>query len=66
MVDLFQRHIDAEAGGDLETTMATMTDDPYVNHVLVEAVFGGKQSSAPMPRVQTAHNWRVQERRLRY
>lgn len=35
MVELFQRHIDAEAAGDLETTMATMTDDPYVNHVPV-------------------------------
>jgi hypothetical protein len=26
MVALFQRHVDAELAGDLETTMATMTD----------------------------------------
>ena len=35
MVELFQKHIDAEAAGDLETTMATMTATPYVNHVPV-------------------------------
>ena len=35
MIELFQKHIDAEAAGDLETTMATMTADPYVNHVPV-------------------------------
>jgi carboxymethylenebutenolidase len=28
MIALFQRHVDAELAGDLETTMATMTDDP--------------------------------------
>lgn len=33
MVALFQRHVDAELAGDLETTMATMTDDPHLNHV---------------------------------
>jgi carboxymethylenebutenolidase len=33
MVDLFQRHVDAELAGDLETTMATMTADPHLNHV---------------------------------
>jgi carboxymethylenebutenolidase len=33
MTDLFQKHVDAEMAGDLETTMATMTDNPYVNHV---------------------------------
>jgi carboxymethylenebutenolidase len=32
-VALFQRHVDAELAGDLETTMATMTDDPHLNHV---------------------------------
>jgi carboxymethylenebutenolidase len=33
MVALFQRHVDAELAGDLETTMATMTDSPHLNHV---------------------------------
>jgi len=33
MVDLFQRHVEAEMTGDLETTMGTMTDDPHLNHV---------------------------------
>jgi carboxymethylenebutenolidase len=33
MVALFQRHVDAELAGDLKTTMATMTDDPHLNHV---------------------------------
>ena len=35
MIELFQKHIDAEASGDLDTTMANMTADPYVNHVPV-------------------------------
>jgi len=33
MVALFQQHVEAELAGDLETTMATMTDDPHLNHV---------------------------------
>jgi len=33
MVALFQQHVDAELSGDLETTMATMTDNPHLNHV---------------------------------
>jgi carboxymethylenebutenolidase len=33
MVALFQRHVDAELAGDLDTTMATMTDEPHLNHV---------------------------------
>ena len=33
MVDLFQKHVQAELDGDLETTMATMTDTPHLNHV---------------------------------
>lgn len=33
MVDLFQQHVAAELAGDLETTMATMTDKPHLNHV---------------------------------
>ena len=33
MVALFQRHVEAELAGDLGTTLATMTDDPHLNHV---------------------------------
>jgi carboxymethylenebutenolidase len=33
MVELFQKHVDAELAGDLDTTMATMTDNPHLNHV---------------------------------
>jgi carboxymethylenebutenolidase len=33
MVELFERHVDAELAGDLDTTMATMSDDPHLNHV---------------------------------
>jgi carboxymethylenebutenolidase len=29
----FQLHMDAEARGDLDTTMATMTANPHVNHI---------------------------------
>ena len=33
MVALFQKHVGAELAGDLDTTMATMSDDPHLNHV---------------------------------
>ena len=33
MVALFEKHVGAELEGDLDTTMATMSDDPHVNHV---------------------------------
>ena len=33
MVAQFQRHVEAKLAGDLATTMATMTDDPHLNHV---------------------------------
>jgi carboxymethylenebutenolidase len=33
MVALFQKHVDAEFAGDLDTTMETMTDDPHLNNV---------------------------------
>lgn len=33
MVALFDRHVGAELEGDLDVTMATMSDDPYLNHV---------------------------------
>ena len=33
MVTLFEKHVGAEMAGDLDTTMATMTDTPHLNHV---------------------------------
>ena len=33
MIDLFQKHVNAELAGDLDTTMATMSDHPHLNHV---------------------------------
>jgi carboxymethylenebutenolidase len=33
MVALFEKHVGAEMAGDLDTTMATMTDTPHLNHV---------------------------------
>lgn len=35
MLDLFQHHVDAELAGDLETTMATMSDHPHLINVPV-------------------------------
>ncbi len=39
MVELFDRHMDAELAGDLETTLATMTADPHL--VNVPSMVGG-------------------------
>jgi carboxymethylenebutenolidase len=39
MADLFAQHMDAELTGDLETTMATMTDNPHL--VNVPSMVGG-------------------------
>src|ERR1035441_5930598 len=39
MADLFARHMDAELAGDLETTLATMTDNPHL--VNVPSMVGG-------------------------
>ncbi|MGE0256297.1 MAG: ester cyclase [Alphaproteobacteria bacterium] len=33
MVDLFQKHVGAEIAGDLDTTMATMTDNPHLHNI---------------------------------
>jgi len=33
MLDLLKKHVDAELAGDLDTTMATMTDDPHLHNV---------------------------------
>jgi carboxymethylenebutenolidase len=35
MLEMFQQHMTAELTGDIEATMGTMTDNPYVNHVPV-------------------------------
>src|SRR3990172_10815640 len=43
MVDLFQKHVNAELQGDIETTMATMTEDPHLNHVPVMAGGVGRE-----------------------
>lgn len=43
MVALFEQHVHAELNGDLETTMATMTDNPHLNHVPVMAGGVGKE-----------------------
>jgi len=43
MLDLFQKHVNAELAGDLETTMATMTDNPHLtNAPLVTGGVGRK------------------------
>jgi carboxymethylenebutenolidase len=39
MEHLFSTHMDAELAGDLETTMATMTDDPHL--VNLPSMVGG-------------------------
>jgi carboxymethylenebutenolidase len=44
MVALFDAHVGAELEGDLETTMATMSENPYLNHVPTMA--GGKGKKA--------------------
>jgi len=43
MIDLFQKHVEAELAGDLDTTMATMTEDPHLNHVPVMAGGVGRE-----------------------
>ena len=37
MLEVFEQHLNAEMTGDIETTMATMSDDPHLNHVPVMA-----------------------------
>jgi carboxymethylenebutenolidase len=33
MIDLFEKHVNAELAGDLDTTMSTMTDNPHLHNV---------------------------------
>lgn len=44
MVALFERHVGAELAGDLDTTMATMDDAPWLNHVPTRAGGHGRAS----------------------
>ncbi|MET0539754.1 MAG: ester cyclase [Xanthobacteraceae bacterium] len=32
MIDLFEKHVSAELAGDLDTTMATMSDNPHLHN----------------------------------
>ena len=43
MVALFEKHVGAELEGDLETTMATMSEAPHLNHVPTMAGGVGQQ-----------------------
>lgn len=42
--DLFDEHMRAELKGDLDRTMATMSDEPHLNHVPVRAGAFGRPS----------------------
>ena len=33
LLDIFQKHVDAELRKDLDTTLATMTSDPHINNI---------------------------------
>lgn len=44
MVTLFESHVGAELAGDLETTIATMAAEPYLNHVPTMAGGFGRAS----------------------
>ena len=42
MIALFEKHVNAELVGDLDTTMATMSDSPHLNHVPTMAGGNGR------------------------
>ena len=44
MVDLFDKHVGAELAGNLDATMATMNDSPYLNHVPTMAGGFGREA----------------------
>ncbi len=44
MVTLFERHVGAELEGNLEVTMATMGENPHLNHVPTRAGGYGRES----------------------
>lgn len=43
MLALFRKHVEAELAGDLETTMATMTEDPHLINVPTEVGGVGRE-----------------------
>ena len=43
IAELFEQHMGAELEGDLDTTMATMSDNPHLNHVPVLAGGVGRE-----------------------
>jgi len=43
MIDLFQTHVKAELDGDLDLTMATMTETPHLNNVAITTGGVGRQ-----------------------
>ena len=47
MVALFEKHVGAELAGDLDTTIATMSDDPHLNHVPTMAGGVGRDGRLP-------------------
>jgi carboxymethylenebutenolidase len=44
LVEIFEKHVDAEMKGDLETTMATMTDSPHLINIPVKMGGVGRES----------------------
>ena len=50
MVALFEKHVGAELAGDLDTTLATMTDTPHLNHVPTMAGGVGRAGPRLLPR----------------
>ena len=56
MIDLFQKHVNAEFAGDLDTTMATMSDDPYLNNVPTMAGGFGRERAGILSR---SSRWQV-------
>lgn len=44
MLKIFQDHIDAELRQDVDATMATMTDNPHLNHVPTMVSAAGEQN----------------------
>ena len=52
---VFDEHVAAEfVDMDLDATMATMTDDPYVNHLPVDDRRCRRRGSAPVLRRRTS------------
>jgi hypothetical protein len=48
MLETFQQHLMAEVTGDIEAALATMTENPYVNHVPVLTCSAPRSSNHPV------------------